>query len=132
MESSFCRVSHRRDAILAERKEKKTVQRALTARTPLIVIYLFVYLFPFQASVQRVHGPALPGPLASGELAAAAHPGTGHPELFDPLQPHLARLRDPGAVRGRHGPPELSDRGDQSHGQNVPQQQPQQSLRQRQ
>lgn len=83
----------------------------------------------FQASLQRVHRPAVPGPLATGKLAAAAHSGTGNPELFDPLQSNLARFRDPGTVRGRHGSTELSDRGYQSHGQNVPQQQPQQSLR---
>lgn len=83
----------------------------------------------FQASVQRVHRPTVPGPLAAGELTAAAHPRTGNPELFDPLQSNLARFRDPGIVRGRHGLAELSDRGYQSHGQNVPQQQPQQSLR---
>lgn len=88
------------------------------------------FLF-LQASLQRVHRPVVPGPLATGKLAAAAHSWTGNPELFDPLQSNLARFRDSGTVRGRHGPAELSDRGYQGHGQNVPQQQPQQSLRQR-
>lgn len=90
-----------------------------------------LFLFPPQASLQGVHRPAVPGPLATGELATAAHPRTGDPELSDPLQPHLTWLRHSGAVRGRHGPAELSDRGHQGHGQNVPQQQPQQSLGQR-
>ena len=83
----------------------------------------------FQASLQRVYRSAVPRPLASGKLTATAHPRTGNPKLFDPLQSNLARFRDPCPVCGHHGPAELSDRGYQSHGQNVPQQQPQQSLR---
>ena len=79
-----------------------------------------------QTDLQGVHRPAGPGPIAPGELAAQPHPGAGHPELFDPLQPHLPRLRQPGGVRRGYGPAELSHRGPQGHGQNVPQQQPQQ------
>ena len=79
-----------------------------------------------QTDMQGVHRPAGSGPISPGELEAQPHPGARHPELLDPLQPHLPRLWQPGGVRRGHGPAELSHRGPQGHGQNVPQQQPEQ------